>query len=54
MPIRPENKERYPADWKEIRRRIMARARDEELAKLRANAKPAGDSDPYKRTGDDV
>ena len=31
-----------------------ARARDEELAKLRANAKPAGDSDPYKRTGDDV
>lgn len=31
-----------------------ARARDEELAKLRANAKPAGESDPYKRTGDDV
>ena len=35
-----------------------ARARDEELAQLRANAKPAGESDPYKRAsdrpGDDV
>ena len=31
-----------------------ARARDEELAKLRANAKPAGESDPYKHTGDDA
>lgn len=29
-----------------------ARARDEELAKLRANAKPAGDADPYKRSGE--
>ena len=31
-----------------------ARARDEELAKLRANAKPAGESNPYKHTGDDA
>ena len=29
-----------------------ARAREEELAKLRANAKPAGDADPYKRSGE--
>ncbi|OHO32253.1 ribosome-binding factor A [Corynebacterium sp. HMSC034B08] len=29
-----------------------ARARDEELAKLRANAKPVGDADPYKRSGE--
>lgn len=26
MPIRPENKARYPADWKQIRGRILARA----------------------------
>lgn len=26
MPIRPENKARYPADWKQIRARILARA----------------------------
>lgn len=29
-----------------------ARARDEETARLRANAKPAGDSNPYKTTGE--
>lgn len=29
-----------------------ARARDEELAQLRANATPAGDADPYKRSGE--
>lgn len=28
MPIKPENKCRYPADWKEIRARILKRARD--------------------------
>lgn len=27
MPIRPENKARYPADWPLIRERILARAR---------------------------
>lgn len=26
MPIRPENKTRYPRDWKAIRARILARA----------------------------
>lgn len=26
MPIRPENRARYPKDWKEIRARILARA----------------------------
>jgi hypothetical protein len=26
MPIRPENRSRYPADWKQIRARILARA----------------------------
>ena len=26
MPIRPENKARYPKDWKEIRKSILARA----------------------------
>lgn len=26
MPIRPENKLRYPADWKQIRERILRRA----------------------------
>ena len=26
MPIRPENKDRYPADWKQIRARILLRA----------------------------
>lgn len=26
MPIRPENRARYPADWPEIRKRILARA----------------------------
>lgn len=26
MPIRPENKARYPADWPQIRERILARA----------------------------
>ena len=29
-----------------------ARARDEELARLRAKAKPAGDSNPYKNSGE--
>lgn len=27
MPIRPENRARYPKDWPEIRRRILDRAR---------------------------
>lgn len=27
MPIRPENRHRYPADWPEIRERILQRAR---------------------------
>jgi hypothetical protein len=26
MPIKPENKRRYPANWQEIRERILARA----------------------------
>lgn len=26
MPIKPENKGRYPANWKDVRRRILARA----------------------------
>lgn len=26
MPIRPENRDRYPPDWPEIRKRILARA----------------------------
>ncbi len=26
MPIKPENKARYPKDWKQIRERILARA----------------------------
>lgn len=26
MPIRPENRHRYPKDWKQIRERILARA----------------------------
>lgn len=26
MPIKPENKGRYPANWKEIRQRILERA----------------------------
>lgn len=26
MPIKPENKSRYPADWKQIREQILARA----------------------------
>ena len=29
-----------------------ARARDEELAKLKENAKPAGDANPYKTDGE--
>ena len=28
MPIRPENVHRYPADWPEIRMRILARAKN--------------------------
>lgn len=28
MPIKPENRSRYPADWKQIRERILARAGD--------------------------
>lgn len=28
MPIRPENKGRYPKDWKQIRARILQRARN--------------------------
>lgn len=28
MPIRPENKDRYPKDWKEISRKIKERAGD--------------------------
>jgi len=28
MPIRPENVARYPVDWKDIRTRILARAKD--------------------------
>lgn len=28
MPIRPENRGRYPKDWKQIRARILERARD--------------------------
>lgn len=27
-PIRPENRDRYPSDWPEVRRRILARATD--------------------------
>ena len=27
MPIRPENKHRYPADWPQVRERILTRAR---------------------------
>ena len=26
MPIKPENKARYPKDWKEIRKRVLERA----------------------------
>ena len=26
MPIKPENRSRYPADWPEVRERILARA----------------------------
>ena len=26
MPIKPENRKRYPADWKQIRKRILDRA----------------------------
>ena len=26
MPIRPENRSRYPSDWKDIRKRILSRA----------------------------
>lgn len=26
MPIRPENRKRYPADWKQVRERILRRA----------------------------
>ena len=29
MPIRPENKDRYPKNWKEIRKRILKRARNQ-------------------------
>ena len=28
MPIKPENRHRYPADWQQIRARILARAGD--------------------------
>ena len=28
-PIRPENRDRYPDDWPEIRRRILERSRDD-------------------------
>ena len=28
MPIKPENKNRYPSNWKEIRLRIQTRAKD--------------------------
>jgi 5-methylcytosine-specific restriction endonuclease McrA len=28
MPIKPENKNRYPEDWSEIRARILKRAKD--------------------------
>ncbi len=28
MPIKPENKARYPANWKEIRAAILLRAHD--------------------------
>lgn len=28
MPIRPENKHRYPANWREIRKAILERAHD--------------------------
>ena len=28
MPIKPENKHRYPANWSEIRERILKRAND--------------------------
>ena len=26
MPIKPENKARYPKDWKDVRHRILQRA----------------------------
>ncbi|MGO1402427.1 MAG: 30S ribosome-binding factor RbfA [Flaviflexus sp.] len=32
---------------------VAARARDAELARQRESAKPAGDSDPYKKPADD-
>lgn len=57
MPIRPENRDRYPADWSDIRNRILARAnhrcercgvRDRELGGRKENgiwcrAIPRGD-----------
>lgn len=30
MPIRPENRDRYPEDWPKVRERIMERCRDED------------------------
>ena len=29
MPIRPENKDKYPANWKEIRAEILKRAKNQ-------------------------
>jgi len=31
MPIRPENRDRYPPDWREVRNRILRRAAGEEM-----------------------
>ena len=52
MPIKPENKARYPKEWKAIRTRILARAGDccewcHVPNKARITRGTGGDADTY-------
>jgi hypothetical protein len=48
MPIKPENKSKYPSDWKQIRERILARAENKcEQCRVPNRAFVARSADAY-------
>lgn len=59
MPIRPENRKRYPSNWKQIRAEIMDRATGDD-GKARCEGSPAFpdcdvvNHEPHPETGSNV
>lgn len=54
MPIKPENRHRYPANWAEIRRQILIRAWNRCEGSPRYLACRAANGEPYPVTGSTV